>query len=194
MGQFYAGCADQLILHVRHRAWLAARPGKGKDRRSRAEIFQADEDAGRDRPELDLPPADFGGQLVDHLFDVGPSAAGEALTFQEIAAWSAATGIALDAWEASTLKLLSCAYLAELDAASDPSRPPPASVRPKKTRAEVSSTIREIFERLAAQDEARGLGASSASEDRPSQKRSVPAPAAPASRGRARSPARSQPK
>lgn len=87
------------------------------------------------------------------MFEVGPATAGEVLTFQEIAAWSAQVGVALDAWETQVLRRLSAAYLGELYAAEDENRPPPYREINEKTRAEVSETIKAAFERLAAQHE-----------------------------------------
>lgn len=67
--------------------------------------------------------------LVGYLFDVGPVTAtgmGAApVTYAELNAWQQATGIELCAWEASTLRLLSLAYLAATQAAEDPACKPP---------------------------------------------------------------------
>lgn len=94
------------------------------------------------------------------LFDVGPSTAGEVVTFQEIAAWQSATGVRLDAWEAETLRRLSHAYLAEMVEAKDPARPPPYQDAPPPPPAEVASKLEAMFDRLAAQDAKRGLSPS----------------------------------
>lgn len=85
---------------------------------------------GRDCPELQLPFIEPSlNHLIDYLFEVGPSTAGEVLSFQEIAAWSAATGRTLTPWEAVTLRRLSSAYLSEAHAASDPDRAPPGGYK-----------------------------------------------------------------
>jgi hypothetical protein len=104
-----------------------------------------------------MPPVDVGRHLIDDLFEVGPSVAGEPLTFQEIAAWSGLTGRSLDAWEPVALRRLSLAYLAEYQAAETMSRPAPhldaiAAVRPAPTPDEVSDRIMAAFERLERQD------------------------------------------
>lgn len=63
-----------------------------------------------------MPPVDA-GYLLGYLFEIGPTMAGGMgagpVTNQEILAWQALTGITLDAWEARTLRSLSCEYLAE---------------------------------------------------------------------------------
>jgi hypothetical protein len=127
--QFYAGLADELIIHVRHRAWLNAKVGKKGQRRSRLEAYTEDEAKGVERPELELPTVDGAEHLIAYLFEVGPSEGGEVLTFSEMAAWSALTGRELSAWEAQTLRALSAAYLAELQDAEHPARPPPGGIR-----------------------------------------------------------------
>lgn len=154
---------------MRHRAWLAARPGKGAGRPSRLETYLKDEEAGNTRSELVLPEIEAWAYVVDYLFAVGPSTGGEVLTFQEIAAWSALTGRVLGAWEAETLKALSGAYLSEYHAAEDVNRPPP--FRPAERvvpRAEVSSRLLAMYQAMAEQDAKSGLGAKPAA--RPSRR------------------------
>lgn len=119
------------------------------------ESFLKDEEKGEDRPELILPPAGVAGHLVDYLFEVGPTEAGEVLTFREIEAWSRMTGYTLASWEAVFLRRLSGAYASELQAAEDPARPPPymsATVEAVDHQA-VSKARLEMFMRLAAQHE-----------------------------------------
>jgi len=148
-------------------AWLSAVPeskgkGKAKDLRTRGQQFQADEEAGVSRPELVLPEIepelDF---LIGHLMAVGPSSAGEVLTFQEIKAWSELTGNVLSSWEASTLRELSRAYVVEHHEASAPDRPVPGAekgAKPRPSRSEVSQRISDAFARLEEQDRKKGLG------------------------------------
>ena len=140
---------------MRHLAWLHATPdpkGKNdKDRRTRLQRFEADEEAGTERPELvapEIPPET--AYLVDYLMTVGPASAGEVLTFLEIQAWRRETGRVLDAWEVETLQKLSRVYLSEYYQASDRDRPPPEgeAVKPKRTRSEVSQHISDLFARL----------------------------------------------
>lgn len=47
------------------------------------------------------------------------------LSWREIEAWKAATGIAIPAWEARLIRRLSTEYLAELHAAEAENRPAP---------------------------------------------------------------------
>lgn len=111
-------------------AWLNAVPDK-KDRKgpgvSRLTTLTNKANLGGDPPGLELPPLDTGDHLIKHLFDVGPSSAGEVLTFSEIRAWVDLTGHVLTAWEAETLRKLSAAYLGELQDAKAADRPPPFS-------------------------------------------------------------------
>lgn len=82
------------------------------------------------------------------------------LSFQEMAAWMAATGRVLSGWELSTLRSLSGAYLAEYDAASDPNRAPPYTAVEVESidRKAIANARLEMFRRLAAQDASKGLG------------------------------------
>lgn len=149
---------------MRHLAWLHATPDpKGKDdkdRRTRLQRFEADEEAGVERPELiapEVPTETF--YLVDYLMTVGPATAGEVLTFLEIQAWRQETGRLLDAWEVETLQRLSRAYLIEYHQASDRDRPPPGgeTVKSKHTRSEVSQHISDLFARLEEKHMSEGL-------------------------------------
>lgn len=144
----------QLALHVRHLAWLSAKPGKGKDRRTRRAILAEKEDDQA----LALPFVEPGlTHLIGHLFDVGPSEGGEVLTYQEIGAWMALTGQQLTGWEVSTLRSLSSTYLGEADAATAPDCPPPfvpTTVAPID-RVNISNARLEMFMRLQAQHEGR---------------------------------------
>jgi hypothetical protein len=103
-----------------------------------------------------MPPLDAGEHLIDYLFRVGPSIAGEVLTFQEIQAWSEASGVVLDGWEAETLRRMSGAYLAEYQAASDLARPAPYRATPTletgPDRKTVSDKLASILDRWEAQD------------------------------------------
>lgn len=100
------------------------------------------------RIELTLPEVEAGGHLIEYLFLAGPANAGEALGFQDIAAWCDMTGYALTAWEAQTLRGLSQAYMGEYHAASDPKRPAPYIPEPVLTRTEVDQKVRNLFRML----------------------------------------------
>lgn len=94
---------------------------------SRLVSFQNKVNLGGSAPLLTPPGISAGRHLIDHLFEVGPGVDGQPVTFQELQAWAGLTGNTLTAWEASTLRLLSAAYMSELLAAEDPKRPPPFS-------------------------------------------------------------------
>jgi len=157
LGKFLEGCAEQLTLRARHLAWLHAAP-KNADPDSKAipvsriASLTDREKQGEDQPLLDLPPVDAAEHLIDYLFnDPGPSVGGEVLTHQEIEAFQRNTGTVLTSWEATTLRRLSGAYLSELNAATDPQRPPPHIASVESHRAMVASKITTIFDRLDKQ-------------------------------------------
>lgn len=71
--------------------------------------------------EPDMPAVEGAGYLLSYLWEVGPVVAAGAgsgpVTHEELRAWQSNTGIDLSAWEARTLRRLSCDYLAESRAA-----------------------------------------------------------------------------
>lgn len=90
--------------------------------------------------------------LVSWLFEIGPIAAGgmgpTTISNQEIAAWAALTAIELTPLEARTLRALSRAYLSEMNAAEDPSRPEPWQPE-EADRAAVAQDMRTAIRALA---------------------------------------------
>ncbi len=64
-----------------------------------------------------MPPISGANYLVGYFFEVGPTmAAGMGdgpVTFGEILAWAALTGVVLTCWDARALRSLSRIYLAE---------------------------------------------------------------------------------
>lgn len=81
--------------------------------------FQVLEKGGEEPALPDIDGAEF---LAEWLMDIGPVDRGgmgaTGLTFAEIAAWSATTGIPLRDGEAAALKAMSAAYAGELHRAS----------------------------------------------------------------------------
>lgn len=129
LGKFYQGLAAELILYVRHSAWLHAVPKKADGDKSKAPNKSRIETLNRDgiaSPEM--PPC-AAMHIADWLFEVGPtiSTGGGSvpLSHTEIEAWQHNTGITLDTWQARMLKRLSYEYLNELHAAADTDRPAP---------------------------------------------------------------------
>lgn len=104
---------------------------------------------------MELPAVEAGEHLVEYLFKVGPGIDGKPVSFAEIAAWTDLTGVVLTSWEATTLRELSVAYMAEYGAADDPKRPPPYLSIDHIDREAVSQGRSELFARLEAQDERR---------------------------------------
>lgn len=102
-----------------------------------------------------MEPPDPGpaGYLVGYLFEVGPAAGGEVLTFQELEAWQRSTGQILSAWEAITLRHLSGAFLAEAHEADHEGRLPPGEQERAATRERVGARLEAMFDSLIAQDE-----------------------------------------
>lgn len=134
----------------------APRPPKGSDGvkppTRLATLTAKEEKDGEPQILLELPPVDAAGHLIGYLFEVGPSSAGEMITFQELEAWQNATGTRLTSWEAITLRKLSGAYLGELQAAEDPKRPAPYLQSVVKSREVVAGQLKSIFDRFEQQD------------------------------------------
>ena len=114
---FFADALAQLILFVKQSAWLNTIPEKQKRprRATRGDTF---------------PPLAFGRYLIEILFEIGPvKPAGMGGTVsideQDIYAWQCNQGIALSAWEARALRVLSREYSHMLSEASAPDCPPP---------------------------------------------------------------------
>lgn len=110
-------------------AWLNARPEKAESDKSKAPAPSRREQleaVGTYHPPM--PPCDA-HYLVDHLFEIGPTApagAGEgAISHVDLAAWMGNTGICLNAWEARTLRRLSMDYLGESHKATKRGHPAP---------------------------------------------------------------------
>jgi hypothetical protein len=62
------------------------------------------------------------------------------------------TGHVVDGWEASTLRQMSLAYLAEYHAASDPNRLPPYVTTTIRPREVVAQKLNDILSRWERQD------------------------------------------
>ncbi len=101
---------------------------------------------------LEMPPVDAASHLIDALFEVGPSIAGEVLTFTEIQAWQNATGTPLNSWEATTLRRLSGEYLAERQAAEAPDRAPPYIQDLDQHRKNIAAGLKGVFRDIKAED------------------------------------------
>lgn len=115
-----------------------------------------EERTGDIQPLLELPPVDAAQHLIGYLFEVGPSIAGEVLTFQEIQAWQNATGTILNSWEATTLRLLSGEYLAERQAAEDPVRLAPYIQDIEQHRKNVAKGLKAVFQQVKQEDVRQG--------------------------------------
>lgn len=108
---------------------------------------------------MDPPQIEGAGHLVGYLFQVGPSTAGEVVTFQEIQSWASQTGYVLNAWEVETLRRLSAAYLTEYSDAADEHRPPPSiPVDFEPNHENVAAKLAGILDQFERQDASMGLG------------------------------------
>lgn len=160
-----------MILRVEHLAWLRARPVLPGAKRgaaapkSRSDILLEDEERGVERSELDLPPVLAGEYLIDRLFMVGPGVGDGVVTFQEMTAWCALTGMHLTAFEARAIRTLSSAYLSMSERATKPDCPPPYAPERPHTRQVVNDKLMAMFERLERQH-AKGPGIRAARKSR----------------------------
>lgn len=127
MVKFYEGCSDELILFVRHSAWLNAVPDSGDAKHvntlSRLQRYTHDGIVPK------MPDSGPAMHLVDYLWQIGPTlpaGMGDGpITQGEMKAWQDNTGIELTAWEAKTLRRLSIEHLNESHRATDRNCPPP---------------------------------------------------------------------
>jgi hypothetical protein len=128
LGKFLEACRDELIVFVRHSAWLNTAPDhpdkdKGKKHKSRRATLEKKYGKPLAMPEC-------GAQYIAaYLFDIGPTLHGEMgeypLTHGELHAWMSNTGIELNVWESQTLRRMSVEYLSAQQAATSTTALPP---------------------------------------------------------------------
>lgn len=100
-----------------------------------------------------FPPPPLCEYMVGYLFDAGPTQPGSGgatpLCHSEIAAWQSNTGIELDAWQASTLRALSVAYVnqSRLSVATDCPPPWAPELKPVE-RVDVSKQVQNAMQTL----------------------------------------------
>ena len=99
-----------------------------------------------------MPPIQWGGYILDYLFEVGPtmpSGMGSGpLTFSEIEAWQRAVGIRLSPFEAQLLRRLSVDYFGESHAATKIDCPAPYGESlqlVKSTQKEINRKLDQFF-------------------------------------------------
>jgi hypothetical protein len=133
-----------LTLYVRQMAWLQAVP-KPPEGSKRAKAVQQAQISRIDRMTKDgitaAMPSNPMPHVITRLIEIGiteSTGMGPApLSWSEIGAWQASTGVLLAPWEAKLLRQLSIAYLSETRRAESENCPPP-------WRAEVSDRERDI--------------------------------------------------
>jgi len=128
-----------LSLFVRQSAWLNATPERPKNDKSDKPRLSRRESL---KNEPDMPPVEGAGYLLEYLWEIGPAVStgigAGPVSHEELLAWQSNTGIELSAWEARTLRRLSCDYLSESHAAEK--RDAKAPWRPADAKPEISDT------------------------------------------------------
>lgn len=102
----------------------------------------------REGIEPEMPEIEWGGYLVDYLWEVGPTepaGMGSAkLSPPAIESWQRQTGITLQPWEFRLLRRLSAEYANEQAQASDPKRPPPFAESSDAARLHAAQLARKL--------------------------------------------------
>lgn len=105
---------------MRHLAWLDSAPKNQKKPRR----YYFAQDAASNY--LNMPDVAGFRYVVDLMFDVvGHNGGLIQLDMQEIEAWSHMSGIDLTAWEASTIRNMSRAYVVQFNRSNDSMESPP---------------------------------------------------------------------
>ena len=98
-------------------------------------------------PEPPLP------ELVEWLYDIGPftvTAMGvQPISWPDILAWQASTGVELTPWEAQSVRMLSMVYTSQYHKAEEPGCPMPFVGDDFVDRAAVSDKVGQQFRSLA---------------------------------------------
>lgn len=98
---------------------------------------------------LDLEEPEYGGHLIEALFEAGPMGASalgpQVLSWQELLAWSTATGTKLTRWEFLTLRRMSSEYVKWLDKAKDPKCRPPVEGDPEEAQDKLARDLDRAF-------------------------------------------------
>jgi hypothetical protein len=153
VGEFQQGLAEALSPYVRALAWWHAIPQpppsnlKDPPKRLSARVsrWQMRVDAGEepDLPDID-PESHF---LIEYLLDAGPVSGGSngaaALSWGELQAWQAGSGVSLPPWQLRLLRRLSGEYLSESFRAEAHDAPPPWER--EADRARIAKHIRKIL-------------------------------------------------
>ena len=94
--------------------------------------------------------------ILEYLWEIGPTASSSgkhvAISHAEIAAWQHNTGIALDAFEARSLRALSVVYLEQWFLSTQPDCPPPWTQAPELNviKHQATENMRASMRALAA--------------------------------------------
>ncbi len=84
------------------------------------------EERGEPAPQLELPPVPEAVEhLVGYLFEVGPVVGEHSVPFSEIYAWRRETGVQLNEFETTAIRMLSQEYLGMRREAADAKCPAP---------------------------------------------------------------------
>lgn len=159
MGKRWGEFDAELRTRVRFLAWLSAVPEPDRsapkvssapvDERTRQQRYEDIERREGERPPSLDPPLPFHPELqelIDLLFDIGPTAKGEVLDWSDIQAWSALTGSALDPWICSLMRSLSAEFVSTRHAARQPNYPRPGGAPPlTEAQALAQAAAREAY-------------------------------------------------
>lgn len=147
------------MLYARHSAWLSAVPeresrkGANPEQERRPQLSRREMLESEDRP-VEMPPIEWGGYILNHLFEFGPTmAAGMGsgpITPSEVESWQRVIGIEFSPWEARLLLRLSREYLSESHRATQRDCPAPwksETHQPERMLAAIDQ--RDAFRKLA---------------------------------------------
>jgi hypothetical protein len=102
-------------------------------------------DAGEEPDLPDIDPESY--FLIEYLLDAGPVSGGSngaaALSWGELQAWQAGSGVSLPPWQLRLLRRLSAEYLSESFRAEAHDAPPPWELAPDRAR--IATHIRKIL-------------------------------------------------
>jgi len=133
-------------------AWLDALVEESPTRtRSRLARYQEEASRGYRPHQLEMPPVEYGGYLLQYLMEVGPATSNGfgpgVISWQELQAWEHMTGVILTSWEATTLRMLSGHYVSQHAKSSDPMCPAPY-VPEGVVFEEVDAKVTRIFDAI----------------------------------------------
>lgn len=127
--------------------WLHATPDKRKETRHADYV-------ARNKHEPPMPEVDCAEHLLEYLHEFGPAFHGvmgpTPVPFFEIQAWSMMTCTPLTPWESHSLRVLSEAYIGEMQRARKPNCPPPWTPKAAFDRESIASGMKGLLGKISA--------------------------------------------